>query len=414
MKTLEAINRKIQEGSAKVWAACEFKERVRSGETVTARDVDVVTCGTFGVMSGTMAALSIPVSPGGFVRAEQVWLNGVPAYPGPCPNENLGIIDVIVFGTAHAGRKYGGGHLFRDIVSGKSIEVVVQAEGREFVSSVRLPDLGFARIITTRSAFKNYYACVNPNRSVIHTIFSVTGLSGPCTEATFSGCGEINPLQNDPSLRTIGPGTRILVNGGIGYVMGTGTRSTPGRPNLSVYADMAGMVPELMGGFVTSAGPECLASFAVPVPVLDDRSVADLSILNEHIPLPVTSIADRTTVLGMGTYGGVWNETDHIIRFDPSACIKCESCRAWEICPTGAITAGNGIDPAFCVHCGTCVAVCPGGAFIGRLGTVPVEDQQVPVTLRQSNIHAAERLCQELKDRIITGRFTLTGPEKGP
>jgi uncharacterized protein (DUF39 family) len=174
------------------------------------------------------------------------------------------------------------------------------------------------------------------------------------------------------------------------------------------------MVPEMMGGFVTSAGPECLTSIAVPVPVLDDRSVADLSILNEQIPLPVTSIADRTTVLGMGTYAGVWNATDHTICFDPSVCIKCESCRAWEICPTGAIIEGNGIDPSFCVHCGTCVAVCPGGAFIGRLGTVPVEDQQVPVTLRQSNIHAAERLCQELKDRILNGRFMLTGPERGP
>ncbi|MHA1607417.1 MAG: homocysteine biosynthesis protein [Candidatus Freyarchaeota archaeon] len=58
---------------------------------------------------------------------------------------------------------------------------------------------------------------------MVETIFSVTGLRGPLVKATVSGSGEVNPLENDPLLRTIGVGARVLINGAIGYVVGEGT-----------------------------------------------------------------------------------------------------------------------------------------------------------------------------------------------
>jgi len=91
----------------------------------------VVTTGTFGVMSGTYAVLSIPVAgKKAFKTADRVWLNGVPAIPGPCPNENLGLVDLIVYGTAHANARYGGGHLFRDLVQENPVNVVVKHNGK--------------------------------------------------------------------------------------------------------------------------------------------------------------------------------------------------------------------------------------------------------------------------------------------
>ncbi|MCX6699882.1 MAG: methanogenesis marker 16 metalloprotein [Methanomicrobiales archaeon] len=411
MKTTGGINAKIRNGTVLVMTAAELKQHIRNGDTITPDDVDVVTTGTFGVMSGTYAVLSIPVAKKkAFFKAERVWLNGVPAVPGPCPNENLGLVDLIVYGTAHANASYGGGHLLRDLVQGNPVDVVVKAEQKTFNASVTLEDLEFARLITTRSAFKNYSALVNPrSRPLNSTIFSVTPMQGRFTEASVSGCGEINPLENDPAMRVIGPGTHILVNGGEGYVMGTGTRSSAGRPNLSFFADLKGMDPDMMGGFITSAGPECLVSCAVPIPVLDNESLSALSVLHEQVPLPVADVADRTP-LAVTTYGEVWNGTDPVIRFDPSLCTSCESCAAAARCPTGAITTGP-INYHYCVHCGTCTFTCPAHAYHGRLGSLPINpSQKVPVVLRQSSLTHAKRLCERLKHQIMKGEFFLTGP----
>jgi uncharacterized protein (DUF39 family) len=62
MKTQEEINTKIRKGSALVMNAAEFKQHIRNGDAITPDEVDVVTTGTFGVMSGTYVVLSIPVA----------------------------------------------------------------------------------------------------------------------------------------------------------------------------------------------------------------------------------------------------------------------------------------------------------------------------------------------------------------
>lgn len=409
MKTIDEINTRISEGNAVVFTAAELKKLVAGGDTITAADVDVVTTGTFGVMSGTLAVLHIPVSgPGSFHRAEKVWLNGVPAMPGPCPNERLGSVDLVVFGTAHAGSSYGGGHLFRDIVEGKEIEVVVEASGFRFSRTVTLADMGLARLMTTRSAFKNYLAFLNKKPDIVQTIFSVKGLAGPCREVSVSGCGDINPLQNDPHLRVIGTGTRILLNGGVGYIMGPGTRSSEEKPNIAAFADMKHMIPEMLGGFVTSLGPECNTSVAIPIPVLDDDILSHLLVTNTQIPLPIADIRDRIP-FATSHYGEVWNGTDGIITFSPDSCEHCESCQAADTCPTGAITAGEGIDPMRCVHCGTCIQVCPGGAYTGDLGKLSISGRAVPITLRQSDRVRALQLCEYLKELILKKEFLITG-----
>src|SRR5512139_3572363 len=178
MKTIEQINEKIANKEAIILTAAELKSMVREGKEVTVDDVDVVTTGTFGVMSGTMAVMMVPVAEKcSFERADAIWLNGVPAQPGPCPNERLGVVDLVINGTSHADDRYGGGHLFRDLVKGRTIDVLVEAHGRRYENHVTLDEIEFARIITTRLAFKNYHAMINPTSSTISTIFSVTGLT---------------------------------------------------------------------------------------------------------------------------------------------------------------------------------------------------------------------------------------------
>ncbi len=144
-------------------------------------------------------------------------------------------------------------------------------------ADVGLDEMPYARLFGSRHAFKNYSAFVNAGAQPVGTIFHSRGFAPHCREATFSGCGRINPLKNDPLLESIGMGTRILMNGAEGFVLGTGTRSSKERPNLSGFADMHKMVPELMGGFVTSAGPECICSWAVAIPVISKTILEEIA-----------------------------------------------------------------------------------------------------------------------------------------
>jgi len=408
MKTIEEINQKIANKEAIILTAAKLKSMVHEGKNVTVDDVDVVTTGTFGVMSGTMAVMMVPVAEkNSFERADAIWLNGVPAQPGPCPNERLGVVDLVINGTAHANDQYGGGHLFRDLVKGKTIDVTVEAHGKQYENQVTLDEIKFARIITTRLAFKNYNALINPASPTINTIFSVTGLTGPFTETTVSGCGEINPLQNDPSHRSIGVGTRVLLNGAPGYIMGKGTRASPDKPNVSAYAEMKDMDPTMMGGMKTAHGPECLTSLAVPIPVLDEEILSGLKILDQNVPLPVADVNGRTAHAKVN-YGNVWGGTDKVIRAEKDRCLHHPDCVAMRTCPTEAISNDCVINRDLCINCGTCTLQCSEGVFLARLGSIELAEGTVPISLRQSDRARAERLCTMLKNRILEQKFVPT------
>ncbi len=413
-KSIAEINERIARGDAVVMTAQEVCDAVLGGEDLTLRDVDVVTTATRAIMSGTYAVLSFPIGePCSFTRAERAWINGVPASIGPCPNERLGIIDMMVFGTSHSKEKsnYGGGHLFRDLVEGSDVQVEVETEdGKSFEKSIRLVDIPYARIFSTRNAFKNYVAFVNPGNAPLPTIFSALDFPPNLTCATVSGCGQLNPIKNDPNLETIGIGTRVLINGAQGFVIGTGSRSMASRPNLLGLADMHLMNPEYMGGFVTSAGPECIGSWAVPIPVLSESILENIKKLDRDIPLPIMDVNVRQTICNT-SYEDVWGDTDLETKFDPSKCINCISCTVEPVCPMRAITFEGDLVKRIeerCFNCGLCITQCVGGAFGGNLGAINFEGRRIPVVLRQSDRARAIRLADDLKQQILDESFRMT------
>ncbi len=417
-RTIEQIEGRVKAGDAVVLTVREVEDLIASGKEREVHEVDIVTTGTMGIMSGTYALLSFPLAKAGIYRKfSKATINGVPTSIGPCPNESLGVIDLMVFGTMESERdpNYGGSFLIRDLVEGK--EVLVEAtsnDGRTVEKTLTLDDMPTAKLLSTRNCFRNYRAFVNPSDTEFRSIFSCQPFIPRFGGLAFSGCGHLNPLQNDPQLRHIGVGSRVLFNGAEGFVFSTGTRCSPKYPNLMTVANLKSMDPTLMGGFITGAGPENLASYAYPIPILDDETLKLVTIRDKDIPLSVGDIRDRHKI-GQADYGQVWDGNDEIITEDKGPCIHCQVCAAKGICPTFAISvdeSGPTIDRSRCVNCGACVRACEEGSFKGRLGDVRVRidgvDMTIPIVCRSSNREGALRTMSDLKRRILEGSFKLT------
>ena len=413
-KSIDEINRKISNGEANIYTAEEFKKLIKNNETPDFDEVDVVTCGTCGVMSGTAAILNFIISePGEFIRASEVYMNGVPAYAGPCPNEWLGSVDVILHGTAHSiyDESYGGGFLLKEILEGKTIDVRVEtAEGKTIENTITRDDITRAQIIGARMAFKNYTAFTNPNSCEIKSIFAAIPLEGNLRGLTFSGCGDLNPLQNDIPHNVIREGSKVLLNGAVGYILGDGTRSSAEKPNLMLSADLNKMNPYYLGGFKTGQGGEVYDTVAVPIPVLTEEIYNNLLITDDMIDLPVADIKGRHLPLDNTDYDKMWAGHDLRPKYDLDKCSECSECIVEEVCPTNAFKAGK-FNIAYCFGCGMCANFCKHDAFRMNTGDVDLEingkSVNIPIICRQSDRLRGNKLSLKLKQMIENREFKL-------
>jgi putative methanogenesis marker 16 metalloprotein len=413
-RNIEEINEKIINEEANIFTIHEFKELIKKEDVPSFEEVDVVTAGTCGVMSGTAAIFNLTVSePGIFKRAKEIYLNDIPANVGPCPNEWLGSVDLILHGTAHSlkDNSYGGGFLLKDLLEGLDISIKVKTiDGDIIESSTSLENMGRAQLIGTRMAFRNYTAFTNPGEEDITSIFSSTPLKGNYSGITFSGCGELNPLENDPNLNIINEGSKILLNNSQGIVLGEGTRSSTAKPNLMLSADIKKMNSDYIGGFRTGEGPEIYNTVAIPIAVLNEDIYNNLLITNEKIPLAVADIKGRHLPLTETTYNDMWDNHGERPQYDKNMCLNCDNCKVEIVCPTKAFK-NEYLHLKKCFGCGTCLYNCKGNAFKMNIGEVDLviksSNHSIPIYCRQSDILRAKKLSKKLKDMIINKEFLL-------
>lgn len=408
------INEKIDNGEANIYTAEEFKKLIKQDNAPSFDEVDVVTTGTCGVMSGTAAILNFIVSPPGeFIKADKVYLNGVPAFAGPCPNEWLGEVDVILHGTTHSvdDVNYGGGFLLKEIMEGKSVDVRVESvDGKVIENTITLDDINRAQIIGSRMAFKNYTAFTNPGSEEVSSIFAATPLKGNLSGLTFSGCGDINPLQNDIPHNVINTGKRVLLNGAEAYILGDGTRSSALKPNLMLSGDLTQMDPYFFGGFKTGQGGEIYNTVAIPIPVLTEEIYNNLLIQDIDVSIPVADIKGRHLPLGKTNYYELWKDYDLRPKYDGGKCLNCSECEVEPICPTSAFS-NKKLDLSRCFGCGMCANFCSHDAFDMDTGSVDLKinekEVNIPIICRQSDRIRANKLSLKLKKMIKSGEFKL-------
>ncbi len=290
MKTIEDINKKIRNGDAVVVRADEMPDIFEENPKKAAEEVDIVTTGTFGMMCSSGAFINFGHSDPP-IKMTKVWLNDVEAYTG------IAAVDTYI-GAAQIsdekGFEYGGGHVIEDLVAGREINLRAEAYGtdcyprKKAATSVTLNDVNQAMLFNPRNAYQRYNAATNSSDTVLYTYMG-TLLSNK-KNVNFAGCGEINPLMNDPEYRTIGFGTRIFLGGAKGYVTGEGTQHNPkvGFGTISVKGNLKEMSDEyLKGATVQGYGTSLFVGIGIPIPILDEDMARRTAIRNKDISVKI-------------------------------------------------------------------------------------------------------------------------------
>ncbi len=284
-KTIEEINKKIAEGSVCVVTAEEMKEIVEElGVEKAAKEVDVVTTGTFGAMcsSGVFMNFGHSDPP---IKMQKVWLNDVEAYTGiAAVDAYLGVTQL----SESRGMEYGGAHVIEDLVRGKDVELRAISYGtdcypkKRIVTEIALEDLNQAVMVNPRNAYQRYKAATNSSDRILRTYMGT--LLPNYGNVTFAGCGEISPLNNDPEYRTIGVGTRIFLCGAKGYIIGEGTQHAPPFGTLMVKGNLKEMKPEFMKAIVMPGyGVTMMLGIGIPIPIIDEEMAKATAVRDDEI-----------------------------------------------------------------------------------------------------------------------------------
>ena len=308
-RTIAEINEKIKKGKAVVLNAKEMARLVREkGKQKAAREVDVVTTGTFSPMCSSGMLFNFGQHPP-LIKASKVWLNGVSAYGGlAAVDAYLGVTEPAEddpLNKVYPGQfKYGGGHVIEDLVRGKSVRLKALAYGtdcyprKELEKDITLAELKNAILLNPRNCYQNYNCAVNLTNKIKYTYMGP--LRPNLGNVNFATSGELSPLFNDPYFKTIGLGTKIFLGGGIGYVIGAGTQHNPGpvrnkrgipmQPSgtLMVKGDLKQMQARFLRG-VSIAGYGCSMAVGVgiPIPILNEEIAWYAGVSDEDIQMPV-------------------------------------------------------------------------------------------------------------------------------
>lgn len=426
-KSIQEINEKIKDGSVCVVTAAQMTQIVTElGPEDAMHEVDVVTTGTFGAMcsSGVWMNFGHADPP---IKMSKVWLNDVEAY------SSIAAVDAYLGATqpsSSRGIEYGGGHVIEDLIRGKTVDL--RAEGtvtdcypnREISVEIGLEDLNQAVMSNPRNCYERYGVATNSSNRALLTYMGK--LLPELENATYSGAGELSPIVNDPQFRTIGIGTRILLGGGEGYVIGSGTQHNPagGLGTLMVQGALKKMNSSLIrGATMTGYGPTLYVGVGVPIPIINvdvaksagisdadiTTSVYDYAVPSRNRPA-LASVNYEQLKSGMIEVNGREVRTSPLSSFkvarDIAAYLK-ELIIKKEFFLTEAVKPLSSKDTVYplrprkspgtkaivstvsdqfmhrndelCVHCGLCVPYCKTGVFQQDSAWIVTDDQSLCV-----------------------------------
>ncbi len=309
MRIIAEINEKISSKRAVVLTAEELKARVaENGVSKTAKEVDVVTTGTFEPMesSGAIINLGHTDPP---IKIRRCLLDGVPTYSG------FGAVDLYLGASCameetdgEEVRERGGGHVIEDLIAGKPVQVKAQGQVTDcypratFETTITRETINQFYLFNPRNLYQNFIVGVNGGDRQLFTYLGP--LQPRLGNAVYSNPGAMSPLLNDPDLQLVGIGTRIFLGGGIGYVSWEGTQHFPLQkrlPNrtpvgpaatLALIGDAKQMDARWVRGcYFKNYGPSLMLGVGVPLPVLNEEVVARCAVSDKDLVAPIVDFS---------------------------------------------------------------------------------------------------------------------------
>ncbi|MEA5597839.1 homocysteine biosynthesis protein [Rivularia sp. UHCC 0363] len=317
MRTIAEINDKINSKKAVVLTVEELKAKVvEIGVAKAAKQVDVITTGTFEQMesSGAIINLGHTDPP---IKIRRCTLDGVPAYSG------FGAVDLYLgassvaeplegeevrSGEAASKIMRGGGNVIEDLIAGKPVQVRAQGQVTDcyprasFETTITRDTINQFYLFNPRNLYQNFIVGVNGGERSLYTYLGL--LQPRLGNAVYSNPGAISPLINDPYLQLVGIGTRIFLGGGIGYVTWEGTQHNPMQkrlPNetpigpgatLALIGDAKQMDARWVRGcYFHNYGPSIMLGVGVPFPVLNEQVVERCAVQDKDIVAPIVDFS---------------------------------------------------------------------------------------------------------------------------
>jgi len=301
IRTIDEINSKISKGKAVVIGVDEFKKICETeGVEKAAERIDVVTCATFSPTCGTGMIMNLGhTNPP--IKFKEAYFNNVRAYTGftsvdayigsDQPNEDNEI-----------NINYAGAHVMEDLLNNKTVHFRGIGFGSECHSYPReevetyitLNDINEAFFIAHRFCVQKGSGYVNSSSKTLGTYKGIVlPFFGNCV---YTGTGELNPLINDIDGEVIGIGTRILLSGAQGYIIGEGTQHDPEKTASSTMlrCRFRDIKPEYFRAVVFENYSSSLyIGLAVPIPILNLKIAKNCAIRDYEIQTVIKDAADQ-------------------------------------------------------------------------------------------------------------------------
>ena len=202
----------------------------------------------------------------------------------------------------------GGARVLEELLAGQQLPISLSGEGTaqqprlELDTSLSLAEIGAGRLLLHRGIGENGVVAVSSREGTLPTAWGP--VLGPLTTALYScgGAGSIGLTM--PGLGLLGPGSPVLVAGGLGWVSGAGSGHNPGvrrQPSghalspgacAAVEVDLHSLDPRwLRATRLEGGGSGLLVAIAAPVPLINAGVAQQAAAGDAELQAPVLDFA---------------------------------------------------------------------------------------------------------------------------
>ncbi len=315
-RTEAGLRQRQRRGRLRVRAAADFRRLVADvglAEAYLATDVVVAANAEFTDQASLHLSLG-PTDPP--IRFRDPRLGRVTAQTGGAGSDLV----LPIGGGLVEGQRRGGGQVLDELLQGRDVEFNTAGVGtpmqprRELHTMLNLDRIATGRLLLHRAIGENGIVAVSSAAAVVQSPYGpLLGLHG---NALYN-CGGADSIGLAmPGLALLGPGSPVLVGGGIGWVIGCGSSHQPQPRRLAsgharspgavaaVCVDLQELRPEWVRPcFFDGQGSALLVAIAAPIPLISAAVAAQAAVTDDHLDVPVLDLSIPRRI--KPTYGWV-------------------------------------------------------------------------------------------------------------